>query len=174
VPRRRTWMSSTFVDGLPYTPSGGVSATGLGGTHKPGVVEPSRMYDVLIPVDQSEARATAQAKAVTELPAAGSEVHATVMHIFQDNPSGASVNQVGSVRRATEALEAADVEYSLVEESGDPAAEIVDRADELDADCICVAGRKRSPTGKALFGSVSQSVIIETDRSVLFAHVDED
>jgi nucleotide-binding universal stress UspA family protein len=98
----------------------------------------------------------------------------TLMHIFQDNPSGASVNQVGAVRRASEVLEDAGVEYSLVEESGDPAEEIVERADELDVDCICVAGRKRSPTGKALFGSVSQSVIIETERSVLFAHVNED
>jgi nucleotide-binding universal stress UspA family protein len=132
------------------------------------------MYDVLIPVDRSEERATAQAEAVTELPASDSEVQVTLMHIFQDNPSGASVNQVGAVRRASEVLEDAGVEYSLVEESGDPAEEIVERADELDVDCICVAGRKRSPTGKALFGSVSQSVIIETERSVLFAHVNED
>jgi nucleotide-binding universal stress UspA family protein len=131
------------------------------------------MYDVLIPVDQNEERATAQAEAVVELPAADSEVHATVMHIFQDNPSGASVNQVGSVRRASEVLEAADVEHSLAEESGEPAEEIVERADELDVDCISVAGRKRSPTGKALFGSVSQTVIIDSERSVLFAHVDE-
>lgn len=132
------------------------------------------MYHVLIPVDQSEERATAQAEAVVELPAASSEVRATVMHIFQDNPSGASVNQVGAVRRATETLEAAGVEYSLVEESGDPAEEIVERADEMDVDSICVAGRKRSPTGKALFGSVSQTVIIDSDRTVLFAHVDDE
>ena len=120
------------------------------------------MYDVLIPVDQSEERATAQAEAVAELPGASDEVRVTVMHIFQDNPSGASVNQVGSVRRASEVLDAADGEYELVEESGDPAEEIVDRADEMDVDCICVAGRKRSPTGKALFGSVSQSVVLNT------------
>jgi nucleotide-binding universal stress UspA family protein len=131
------------------------------------------MYEVMIPVDQNEKRARAQAEAIAELPAADSEVHVTVMHIFQKNPSGASVNQVGAVRRASEVLEAADVEYTLVEESGDPAEEIVDRADELDVDCICVAGRKRSPTGKALFGSVSQSVILDSERAVLFAHVDE-
>jgi nucleotide-binding universal stress UspA family protein len=132
------------------------------------------MYQVLIPIDQNEKRATAQAEAVAELPEAPSEVEVTLLHIFQDNPSGASVNQVGSVRRAREVLEAAGIEFSLDEESGSPAREIVERARELDADCICVAGRKRSATGKALFGSVSQSVIHETERPVLFAHMSED
>jgi nucleotide-binding universal stress UspA family protein len=131
------------------------------------------MYHVLIPVDQSEERATAQAEAVADLPAADSEVSVTVLHIFQENPSGASVNQVGSVRRATEILEAAGVEYALDEESGTPSEEIVERANELDVDCICVAGRKRSPTGKALFGSVSQNVILDSDRPVLFAHMED-
>ncbi|MFC6954494.1 universal stress protein [Halorubellus litoreus] len=131
------------------------------------------MYHVLIPVDQSEERATAQAEAVADLPAADSEVSVTVLHIFQENPSGASVNQVGSVRRATEVLEEAGVEYNLDEESGTPSDEIVERANELDVDCICVAGRKRSPTGKALFGSVSQDVILDSDRPVLFAHMDD-
>ena len=132
------------------------------------------MYHVLIPVDQSEERATAQAEAVADLPASDSEVSVTVLHIFQDNPSGASVNQVGSVRRATEILEEAGVEYQLDEESGRPAAEIVERANELDVDCICVAGRKRSPTGKALFGSVSQNVILDSERPVLFAHIEDE
>ncbi|WP_227132994.1 universal stress protein [Halorubellus salinus] len=132
------------------------------------------MYHVLIPVDQSEERATAQANAVADLPAADSEVSVTVLHIFQENPSGASVNQVGSVRRATEILEEAGVEYNLDEESGSPSDEIVERANELDVDCICVAGRKRSPTGKALFGSVSQNVILDSQRPVLFAHIEDE
>jgi nucleotide-binding universal stress UspA family protein len=131
------------------------------------------MYHVLLPVDDNEKRAMAQADAVANLPAASSEVKATILHIFTDNPSGASVSQVGSVRRASEHLEEAGVEVELYEESGHPAEEIVERADELEVDCICVAGRKRSPTGKALFGSVSQSVILDTDRPVLFAHMEQ-
>ncbi|WP_323675979.1 universal stress protein [Halorubellus sp. PRR65] len=132
------------------------------------------MYHVLIPVDQSGERARAQANAVADLPAADTEVSATVLHIFQENPAGASVNQVESVRRATDVLDEAGVEYGLDEESGDPSAEIVERANELDVDCICVAGRKRSPTGKALFGSVSQNVILDSDRPVLFAHIEDE
>lgn len=132
------------------------------------------MYHVLVPVDQNEQRAIAQANAVADLPAADSEVQVTLLHIFQENVSGASVNQVGAVRRATERLDAAGVPYELAEESGSPAVEIVEAAEELDVDCICVAGRKRTPTGKVLFGSVSQSVILDTTRAVLFAHMDEE
>jgi nucleotide-binding universal stress UspA family protein len=36
-------------------------------------------------------------------------------------------------------------------------------AAELNADKIVISGRKRSPTGKALFGSVTQSVILNTN-----------
>lgn len=132
------------------------------------------MYEVLVPIDQNESRAIAQAQAVAALPAADSEVRAILMHIFTDNPTGASVTQVGSVRRARETLEDAGVEYVLDEESGSPADEIVEIADERDVDAICVAGRKRSPTGKALFGSVSQNVILDTDRTVIFAHVEDE
>jgi len=138
--------------------------------HKTPHLQSIYMYHVLVPVDQNEKRAIAQAEAVADLPAASTEVKVTLFHIFTENPSGASVNQVGSVRRAREVLENGDVEYTLDEESGKPAAEVVERAEELDVDCICVAGRKRSPTGKALFGSVSQTIMLDSHRPVLFAH----
>lgn len=131
------------------------------------------MYEVLVPIDTDESRAIAQANAVAALPSASSDVKASLLHVFSDNPSGATVTQVGAVRRAREVLEDADVEYVLDEGSGSPAEEIVEHAGELDVDAICVAGRKRSPTGKALFGSVSQNVILDTDRTVLFAHVED-
>jgi nucleotide-binding universal stress UspA family protein len=142
----------------------------IGGTHKPSFVEVRDVYHVLVPVDESESRARTQAEAVAALPAASEAVEATLLHVFTDNPSGASVTQLGAVRRAREVLEDADVEVRLDEASGDPAEEVVERARELDVDCICVAGRKRSPAGKALFGSVSQDVILDSDRAVLFAH----
>jgi nucleotide-binding universal stress UspA family protein len=50
---------------------------------------------------------------------------------------------------------------------GDPASEILAEAASADARYIVVGGRERSPAGKAIFGSVSQSVILESDRPVV-------
>jgi len=45
---------------------------------------------------------------------------------------------------------------------GDPAAEIVAYAEKQDARYIVIGGRQRSPTGKALFGSVTQKAIFDS------------
>lgn len=76
--------------------------------------------------------------------------------------------------------DAADVASSVAEETvgrkgrirtvgrvGSPTEEIVDVAEELDARYIVVGGRKRSPAGKAIFGSVSQSILLSSDRPVV-------
>lgn len=124
------------------------------------------MYEVLVAVDDSEERAVKQARAVTDMPGA-EEIRVTLLHSFTDNPSGASASQVASVRRAMEILEEAGVATDLYEDSGDPSKAIIDTASEIGADVICVGGRKRSPAGKALFGSVAQSIILNSDRPVL-------
>jgi nucleotide-binding universal stress UspA family protein len=125
------------------------------------------MYDVLIAVDNAaDQRAVAQAEAVADLPHAADETTAHLCHVFRDNPEGASVNQISAVRRARETLEAAGVTCVHYEASGDPADEVLAAAEELDANAVCVSGRKRRPTGKAVFGSVTQDVILGSDRPV--------
>ena len=125
------------------------------------------MYEVLLAVGSNESRAVAQAEAVAALPEAAASVHATVLHAFVDNPEGASVGQVGAARRAREVLEAAGVDVTLAESSGDPAEAILQAAEARDVDCLCLGSRKRSPAGKALFGSVAQAVFRGTERPVL-------
>lgn len=124
------------------------------------------MYRVLLGLDDEEDRALAQANAITALPAADEEVTAYLCHVFRDNPEGASVNQLSAVRRARERLESADVTYRHCEASGDPAPELLAAAEEVDADAICLSGRKRTPTSKAVFGSVTQEVMLASDRPV--------
>jgi len=91
-----------------------------------------------------------------------------ILHVFGDNPEGASVSQIDAVREAREAFEAAGIETELAERSGTPAAEILAAAEELDIDLIALTGRQRSPTGKAVFGSTSQRVLLDSDIPVLF------
>jgi nucleotide-binding universal stress UspA family protein len=50
---------------------------------------------------------------------------------------------------------------------GEPTKQIVGYATEQDASYIVVGGRKRTPTGKAIFGSVTQSVLLKANQPVL-------
>ncbi|MFC6765004.1 universal stress protein [Natrinema soli] len=43
---------------------------------------------------------------------------------------------------------------------------MVDVAHELDVDMIALGGRKQTPVGKALFGSVAQAVLLNAARPV--------
>lgn len=125
------------------------------------------MYHILVAVDDNAERALAQAHTVSELPHGGEEIHVDVFHVFGDNPTGASATQVGAVRRVVEHLEDAGIDVTVRESSGDPADTILDEAARRDADLICIGGRKRTPAGKALFGSVTQSVILNAERPVV-------
>jgi nucleotide-binding universal stress UspA family protein len=95
------------------------------------------------------------------------EVQAVLVHSFQDNPEGGTVEQVKPVRIARKRLEEAGIEVIPEGYGGNPAKAILNVADEWDADQIVLAGRKRTPTGKVLFGSTTQSVILDTNRPVL-------
>lgn len=50
---------------------------------------------------------------------------------------------------------------------GEPGDEILGLADEVDARYIVIGGRKRTPAGKVLFGSITQRIILDTDRPVV-------
>lgn len=127
------------------------------------------MPTVIVAVDQDDDRARRQAATLRSLEFDPAATRIRLVHVFQDNPEGATIAQVGAVRRARELLEDAGFDVTLEGRSGEPADEIVAAADEHDADLICVAGRKRTPAGKALFGSVTQDVFLTTDRPVLLS-----
>ncbi|SFR34973.1 universal stress protein [Halogeometricum limi] len=69
-------------------------------------------------------------------------------------------------------LDAADVDYEIRGSVGDHGESIVELAKDVDADRVLVGGRKRSPTGKAVFGSVAQEVMLSAPCPVTFVRSD--
>lgn len=133
------------------------------------------MYRVLAPVDTNEDRALAQADYISSLPNASEDVEAYLLFVFTEDSDELpkefeqfkSASRISSVRRASERLEEAGVDVHVLEDSGDTESDIIDEAEEYDVDSIVLGGRKRSPVGKAVFGSVTQSVILSSDRPVV-------
>ena len=138
-------------------------------------------YHVLVPVDTDEDRARAAAEAVTTLPGNRETITATVLHIFEpfrETSEGLITESDDifehadlpeSVDIAVEILATEGIETAVRKEYGDPSDEILAAADDVDADSIVMSGRRRSPTGKIIFGSISQSVLLNADRPVITA-----
>lgn len=126
------------------------------------------MFQVLMPIDTSESRATAQATAAASLPDADESVEVTLLRVFDDEEMAekTSVFQLAPARAALDVLEAEGVSVDQHRSYGDPAERILDAARRVDADQILLGGRKRSPLGSLLFGSVSQAVLLDAERPV--------
>ncbi len=136
------------------------------------------MFRVLLSVDSDEERALAAAKAVTSLPGDPEAIHVTILNVEKEidaRDSGGAVKSEEwydesafpeSATAAKEHLEAAGVAVDMRREHGDPAEMVLAVADEVDADRIVLSGRRRSPAGKVLFGSVTQSVLLDATRPV--------
>ena len=141
------------------------------------------MYTILLPVDANEDRAVRQATFVRELPCDPEELSVHILFVFTEGMHADEVpeelkrfdsaNRVQSVRRTMELLEEAGIQHELVEDSGEVAEDILDVAAALDIDQIVLGGRKRSPAGKLLFGSVTQEVLLNSERPVTVTGVRE-
>ncbi|AGB30651.1 UspA domain-containing protein [Natrinema pellirubrum DSM 15624] len=144
------------------------------------------MYHVLVPVDTDEQRATAQLETLRSLPADPDDLSVTVLHVLEEidtiadgggttfiddlNESLPEIRDVpDTVTLIEERLADDGIDVERMEMVGDPADGIGQVAAEIDADAILLGVRKRSPVGKAIFGSVSQRVIIDADRPVIIA-----
>ena len=71
-----------------------------------------------------------------------------------------------------DALDEASVPYEIRGSVGNYGSSIVELAREVDADRVVVGGRRRSPTGKAVFGSTAQKVLLSAPCPVTFVRRD--
>lgn len=137
------------------------------------------MYKVLLAIDSDEQRATKAAEAVRSLPGSPADLDVTILNVFEEFDVSDGESRVrsedffdesdspDSVSAVEAILEEEGISVATRLEHGDPAETIVSIADEIDADAIAIAGRKRSPAGKVLFGSVAQAVMLSADQPVL-------
>jgi nucleotide-binding universal stress UspA family protein len=77
-------------------------------------------------------------------------------------------------RTAATAFEGLDVDYHTKAVFGREVDSILDVADAYDCDHLFIAGRRRSPTGKALFGDLTQQVLLSFDGPVTVLLGDEE
>lgn len=136
------------------------------------------MFRVLLPVDRDEDRALRSARAITELPEASTRFHVTILNVQPDVHVSDGEGQADAadwydeddiptaVTRAKEHLEEHGVAAETRRELATPAEAIIDVAEEIDADRIVIAGRNRTPVGKVLFGSTTQSVLLNATAPV--------
>lgn len=143
------------------------------------------MYHVLLAVDDDDDRTADQIDTLRSLPG-HDDLRVTVVHVHEtvDAPAdeaGRSViesinDEIGelqglpeTVTTVRDAVDDLGVPVEVTERTGDAAEEVLAEAEERDADAILLAARKRSPAGKALFGSVTQRIIIDGERPVIVA-----
>jgi nucleotide-binding universal stress UspA family protein len=77
-------------------------------------------------------------------------------------------NRHATIRTIGDRLSDADVQFETRGAVGDHGETIVSLAKDVGADRVVVGGRRRSPTGKAVFGSVAQKVMLSSPCPVTF------
>lgn len=129
------------------------------------------MYHILIPIRKVEAHTQQVVDAVCDLPLQANSAKVSLLYTFEEldsDPGGTiSLEEYDdvpeNVAEITDAFEDEGFEVQLATVEGDHAEAIISFTRDRDVDQIYLLGRDRSPTGKAIFGSTVQSVILDTD-----------
>jgi len=76
--------------------------------------------------------------------------------------------QLTSVREMAKRIDETELSYTIAGAIGDHADEVVAHAEATGADLVIVGGRRRSPAGKAVFGSTAQAIMLGAPCPVTF------
>ncbi|MDF9744540.1 universal stress protein [Natrinema salsiterrestre] len=145
---------------------------------------------VLLAVGPGDADRSEQlAEAVLEV-AKPADATVVLAHVFTDDEYGEVLDRLEFDRTVDEIdpdavagrhstiqdlqaiLDEHDVDYEVRGAVGEHGPSIVDLATSTGADRVVVGGRRRSPTGKAVFGSTAQEVLLSAPCPVTFVRHD--
>lgn len=88
---------------------------------------------------------------------------------FGDRPDADEVaRRLSVVRSIADELDEAGISFTVRGAVGEHAESIVDGAERSNADLLVIGGRQRSPTGKVVFGSTAQQVLLDSPCPVTF------
>jgi len=87
---------------------------------------------------------------------------------FDDPTTDDVAGRDATIRDLEDVLDGANVEWEVRGRIGDPGDAVVEMAGAIGADVVVVGGRNRSPTGKAVFGSVGQQILLSAPCPVLY------
>lgn len=83
-------------------------------------------------------------------------------------PANTLATRLESIDAISQSLEEAGVEYRVRGEIGEVTESIVRTVEETDSDLLYIGGRRRSPTGKAVFGSTVHRLMMNAPCPVVF------
>jgi nucleotide-binding universal stress UspA family protein len=97
----------------------------------------------------------------------------TVVVVYSDHgsqlDSATALERAEALDRVHALLHASEVDHDLrhLVRGKDPVRDVLDVADEMQADLIVIGIRRRTPVGKLVLGSNSQSILLEANIPVL-------
>lgn len=141
------------------------------------------MSGIVVPVSRNESQTKRLVDGIIDFPQIGTDTRITIVNVFEefdpdeqfmtkgidiDSEALFEEEQVPeTVTMATETLTEAGYTVDIRREHGDITESILDCVADIDADGIAMTGRQRSPVGKVLLGSVTQSILLSAECPVI-------